>query len=488
LDGTVVGTLSGPVQPLNMVFDQLGNGYTTLWPGAPGGFDPFTGTLNKVLISTGVSNSGGNGGFGGGGGTNASGGFGGGDGNGTVGGGGAGLGGAIFNMGADSADPNSGQASLVNCTLTANSARGGNGAQGGSGYGGALFNLDGQVTLTNDTLAANTVTGGASIGAVQPDGVNTGGQTGTDTTGSPAANGSSSDADGGAVYNLAYGNDIDSGAAVNAILTLNNNILATTTGGNDLVSTSAPTGFPRDAAAVAGHDNLVMTTGSNTSTDANVITRADDPNLGPLQINNGGLTPTMVPGAGSPALRGGDPSLAPPTDQNGNPRPPNGPIDLGSVQVTIVKIKPVNNGATKKPASPLGGTAGSTGQLAADIAQLVSNLSAHDSNAVNATLALINKDILQLQTSASTASAADRLQIDSALFSAGFLLILDSLNGSASLSVIVGLNMILEGIATSEQAAVDSAQTVVSSAVSAPASWNVVLNSTAHHNSDSLFL
>ncbi len=304
----------------------------------------------------GYGNDGGSGGFGGGGGegkNGGSGGFGGGGGSinffsggfngfgggngggGGFGGGGAGMGGALFNMGADSAHPGSGQATLTNCTLTNNTAQGGNSgnfAGGGSGFGGAVFNLDGTATLSNDTLAANIVAGG---------------------TGSFAGG-----ADGGAVYNLAFGNDIDTGKPVTAALVLHNSILASSIGGKDLVS-QVVNGLGVNVAAVIGSRNLAMT--STGTIDAGVISLTANPDLGPLQ-NNGGLTTTMLPLAGSPVLGAGDPSLAPVADQRGQPRPPNGPSDLGSVQVSV--------------ALPGGGSVGShepVGQLMAFAFGIVNN-------------------------------------------------------------------------------------------------------------------
>jgi len=284
----------------------------------------------------GFGNNGGNGGFGGGSssrGTNGyvgGGGFGGGDGTyaqgSTGGGGGAGLGGAIFNMGADSADAGSGLVALVNCTLTNNTAQGGNGqAGGGSGFGGAIFNVAGNVILTNDTLASNAVIAG------------TGG----------IMNGTS---DGGAVYNLAYGHDIDTGKPDTTTLVLNNSILATSTGGSDLVSAVYyPSTSKSDTATVTGSHNLVMT--SNTSNGGTiapgVITLTADPKLSPLE-HNGGLTPTMLPQSGSPVLGAGNPSLAPSTDQRGDPRPSGGPTDLGSVQVSVA----ATSGGAASAASP----------------------------------------------------------------------------------------------------------------------------------------
>jgi hypothetical protein len=94
-------------------------------------------------------------------------------------------------------------------------------------------------------------------------------------------------------------------------------------------------------------------------------------------------------------------------------------------------------------------------------------------------LANASNDILQMQAAASTASAADRLQIDRVLFSAGNHLILDGLSDLMSLGGAAGLNVAQEGIATAEHAFLDWAQTEFSSVVSAtasalaPAGWNV---------------
>jgi hypothetical protein len=176
-------------------------------------------------------------------------------------------------MGADSAHPGSGTATLANCTLTNNTTQGGSAPNGtgaaalGQGLGGALFNLDGIVTLTNDTVSGNH----ASFA-------------------------------GHAVYNLVYGNDIDTGVPVQAELVLNNNILANTgrTFLPDLVSTVQNANLAATA-TVSGSHNLVMSSAG--TINPGVITQTADPMLGSLQYN-GGLTPTMKPQAGSPALGG----------------------------------------------------------------------------------------------------------------------------------------------------------------------------------------
>lgn len=215
----------------------------------------------------------GNGGFGGGGGgggsTGGAGGFAGGGGSGNSGstggfaagngnpedqggGGGGGLGGAIFN--------HRGSLSLVNCTLTGNVAQGGNGfdAQGlsllyggvgGSGYGGAIFNLNGLVSLNGCTLVSNSVVPGATATFVYdsqynstPMDVPTGG------------------ANGGALYNLAYGNKIEDGSASIATVSLINSLLADSIGGaNDLLNNEIDGNHPNTATVSFFTNNLVLT-------------------------------------------------------------------------------------------------------------------------------------------------------------------------------------------------------------------------------------
>jgi hypothetical protein len=170
----------------------------------------------------GFGEEGGQGGFGGGGGGwDAPGGFAGGyscvmtD----VGGGGGGLGGAIFN--------HRGLLFLTNCIITANTAQGGDSDAyggysempgGGSGYGGGLFNLNGTVTLVCCTLSSNIVVGGFDVTEYGEHGEYLGQVTG-------------GDADGGALYNLAFGNKIEDGTVSIATVTLVNTILTNSIAG-----------------------------------------------------------------------------------------------------------------------------------------------------------------------------------------------------------------------------------------------------------------
>jgi hypothetical protein len=239
---------------------------------------------------------GGQGGFGaGGGGTSGVAGFGGGPGaaSAAAGGGGAGMGGAVFNQ----------QGTFVaeNATLSANTATGG--SPGGSGLGGAIFSLNGADILVNNTIAANTAD------------------------------------DGGALYMVGYD---ASSANTTAAAVLANNILsgsvtAAKAGTHDLVvakpaTVADTTANKAGATAAASAPNIVVSnlaTGTLTGTPL-----TGDPLLGPLASNGGPGMFTMLPGAGSPALKAGTATGAPATDERGTARPAGGPIDLGAVQVS----------------------------------------------------------------------------------------------------------------------------------------------------------
>jgi hypothetical protein len=247
---------------------------------------------------------GGGGGFGGGGGAGGFGGFGGGGGGFGGGrpamgfqgaGGGAGMGGAIFN--------HNGNLTLTNCTLTRNTAQGGSGlGPHGAGLGGGIFNLQGAVTIIQSTLAFNSVTYGN-------------GDTGPD---------------GGALYNVGYLAGDDNGVLHHAsTVVLVNSILADSKNGN-----------PTDPATVADLTNVLpATVGSGATNIATASVSADsnnivvmfhddhamtipaitaDPILGVLQ-DNGGTMQTMSLQITSPAIDAGTPCAPnlPATDERG---------------------------------------------------------------------------------------------------------------------------------------------------------------------------
>ena len=187
-----------------------------------------------------------------------------------------------------------GSLTVRNSTLTANTAQGGasNGSPDpGKGFGGAVFNLSGAFTAVGSTLAANTA----------------------------APN--TANAEGTAVYNLAY----DAATARTAQTTLRNTILGEGTGDDTLVSNRSafitPSPNLGTANAAVGERNLVRT---SSVLDGGTITGTaltTDPRLGALG-NNGGPTPTMAPAQNSPAIDAGA-AFGLTRDQRGLARPSN---------------------------------------------------------------------------------------------------------------------------------------------------------------------
>ncbi len=249
---------------------------------------------------------GGAGGFGGGGGsgyglpnmgsTGGPGGFGGDTATYNDGGAGAGMGGAIFAM--------QGSLTITNSTLTANTALGGADQVDGHAMGiaGAVFNLNGDVIATGSTFAKNT---GADLASQ--------------------------------IFNLEY----DGHQARTAQTTLRDTIVADGIGAPyDLASLESALNITPPMGALATADvsqfDLVQTM-NGTITGSPLLS---NPMLGPLK-NNGGLTPTMKPAANSPVIDAGQAFTS--TDQRGDPRPvdfpgiPNAPggdgADIGAVEV-----------------------------------------------------------------------------------------------------------------------------------------------------------
>jgi hypothetical protein len=69
--------------------------------------------------------------------------------------GGSGVGGAIYNAG--------GHVTLINATLSANSAIGGNGSPAGSAFGGGIYGIDGHVSILNSTIAESSAGVGRGV-------------------------------------------------------------------------------------------------------------------------------------------------------------------------------------------------------------------------------------------------------------------------------------------------------------------------------------
>ncbi|HEX3720802.1 MAG TPA: choice-of-anchor Q domain-containing protein [Verrucomicrobiae bacterium] len=291
-----------------------GGGGSTSDGGGNGGMGGFGGggggggAWNTVGFPGSPGGSGGFGGFGGGGGgpgasTNAGtiglGGFGGGGGSptgdnsgnsGSSGGGGAGFGGAVFSV--------DGSITVTNCTFSGNVAQGGEGgylytpATNGMGLGGGIFTVNGSLTVLNGTFAYN-----------QAD-------------------------QGGGICNV--GDDEEPGVFIR------NTILANSISNvSDYFSTNI-TGLTN---IDLGDHNLIQVNEGF----AGEIVSAADPRLTALQ-NNGGPALTHALLNGSPAIDSGTNTGVPVTDQRGYPRIIDGDdnglaiVDLGAVEDGLVLL------------------------------------------------------------------------------------------------------------------------------------------------------
>ncbi len=293
--------------------------------GGKGGFDGGGGGAGEGVYTnshTGTisffSGKGGDGGFGGGGGARGNevvdgfqepayagqGGFGGGNGGYETGGGGGGMGGAIFNY--------EGQVTLTNSTLSSNKANGG--APTGYGMGGGMFNEGGIITITNSTVALNTNGGLYNLNGA----ITVTESTFADNTTTQSSN-----------YAYRAGGIISSGNEKGtATANISNTIIWDPGAGYDFSYFALVGG----TSTYSGTNNLI---GSIDVNDPNApgIVSTSDPLLGPLQ-DNGGPTPTMALGPNSPAIDQGDKSVGPQSDQRGFTRDlaDTGAVDIGAYE------------------------------------------------------------------------------------------------------------------------------------------------------------
>ena len=233
----------------------------------------------------------------------------------------AGYGGGVYNSGSV------GSLTAINSTIRGNTASGGGGIFGGATIinctisgnsatfeGGGIF---GGGTISNCTISGNMTTVGHSRG---------GGISGS-----------------GTITNSTFSDNVS----------INGGNICTTTGTVQLGNTILKTGISGANIFVLG--GTVTSHGYNISDDngAGLLTGPGDqintdPMLGPLQ-DNGGPTLTYALLPGSPAINAGDPNFTPPPlyDQRGSPfvRVFNGRIDIGSFEVQ----PPPRPGPTPRP-------------------------------------------------------------------------------------------------------------------------------------------
>jgi hypothetical protein len=245
---------------------------------------------------------------------------------------------------------NAGSVTLSNPTLDANSAGVNGGAvhvtgagtvtatnttfsnnQAGNEGGGLWLANDAAATITLNSSTVNNNT--ATFGG----GVFNDGAAGTIVVSNSTISGNNATQDGGAIDSeggtVTITNSTiasNSAGAVGGGLNLDAGTTATAT--NSIIAdNSAPTG-PDVNGTITANFSLIESTAGATINGANNLTGVD-PLLGPL-ADNGGLTQTQLPQAGSPVVNAGDPNFTSPPnfDQRGQPRVIAGRLDIGSVE------------------------------------------------------------------------------------------------------------------------------------------------------------
>ena len=243
-------------------------------------------------------------------------------------GGGGSSGGGICNF------PNNGTVTLIDSTVSDNTAHVGGGIWNNNGtltltnstvsgntatYGGAIWNTNnGTVTLTNSTVSSNTTTGSFGGGGILNGGV--GFAAGTVMLTNSTVSGNTATI-GGGISNF-------------GTVTIKNTIVANSTSGDDCAGVITVEG-----------NNFVESPGACVIVGSGTFNGGFDPLLGPL-ADNGGPTQTHALLAGSPAIDAGSPDCPPPaTDQRGVARPQGAACDIGSVELKVdlevaIDIKP----------------------------------------------------------------------------------------------------------------------------------------------------
>lgn len=217
----------------------------------------------------------------------------------------AGGGGGVFVH-----NDNSNALSIVDSTVSGNSATGTGYYYGGTG--GGVYARHVSASITNSTIASNTAAtlGGGVVSHIDDNGYYAA------TLANSTVSGNSASQGGGLAQT-------DSG-----VITLTNSVI----GGNS--ATTDPDTYTYSAGSIAASFSLIGNSGAaNISNNGgNLLNVA--PQLGAL-TSNGGPTQTMLPLSGSPLINAGDPAFSGlSNDQRGAgfPRIVNGRVDIGAVE------------------------------------------------------------------------------------------------------------------------------------------------------------
>ena len=196
-------------------------------------------------------------------------------------------------------------------------------------YGAGILNT-GTLLLLRSTVAGNQTLAADDGGGIYTSGVLT--VVNSTITDNRSGNVGGGIYAGGAVTLLSstvsHNHAEDRGGAI-SVSSANVVVRNTVLGGNT-ATIGGPSCFPDNHTAVSGGHNLASDT--SCALGASGDRNGQDPLLGPLQ-DNGGPTPTRLPGPGSPAIDAGEPVSCPGMDQRGIGRPQGAACDIGAAEV-----------------------------------------------------------------------------------------------------------------------------------------------------------
>lgn len=218
-----------------------------------------------------------------------------------------------------------GPVTIIGSTFSGNTA--------GDGGGGLYFDgiLD-DVSIVNTTISGNTAEWG---GGIYVQNLYTSGDTFTvahsTITGNTATASAEGQPGGGGIYLYNTYNTYAGSIILDHTVVAGNTAPDATDDGNDIAYQAG--GFEAEWSMIGDLDGFTV--------DGTNMLPEGDPKLGPL-ADNGGLTMTHMPLAGSPLLNSGDPAFAAPpaTDQRGEARVGYARIDVGAVEVNPAAVLP----------------------------------------------------------------------------------------------------------------------------------------------------
>ena len=208
--------------------------------------------------------------------------------------------------------------------------------------GGGAIAACGQVNIVGSTFAGNSAVYGGALAVTNTGAVNIVNSTFSANSASGFGGAITTDYPGMTLSQVTFaGNAAPTGSALSVAggvpVTVRNTLFASGSGGGHCTN-------PIDSGA--NNLNFADPAGANSCGPSVAVTA--DPLLGPL-ADNGGPTPTMALGVGSPAIDAGAAAGSPPVDQRGIARPQGAGVDIGAYERAAAGPGPGPGGVAAVP-------------------------------------------------------------------------------------------------------------------------------------------